>query len=59
MNRVTLTADEPNPATITGREGNGDELRSFPINMIGLYNSILSVSVSKNTKAIRLATWLV
>ncbi|HOV91821.1 MAG TPA: hypothetical protein PLC04_01910 [Candidatus Kapabacteria bacterium] len=50
MNRVTLTADEPNPATITGREGNGDELRSFPINMIGLYNSILSVSVQRTLK---------
>ncbi len=50
LNRKTIAGDEPNPATITGREGNGDELRSFPINMSGLYNSELSVSVQRTTK---------
>lgn len=50
MNRVDLNGGEPNPPIITGREGNGDELRSFPINMIGLYNSELSVSVQRTTK---------
>lgn len=50
MNRVTLGGGEPNPATITNREGNGDEVRSFPIDMIGKYNSELSLSVQRSLK---------
>lgn len=41
MNRVTLLGQEPaaNPG--------GDEIRSFPVNMIGRRNSILSVAVQR------------
>lgn len=50
MNRITLNGADPIPAVITGRAGNGDEIRSFPINMVGQYKSILSVSVQRTTK---------
>jgi len=50
MNRITLDGNEPNPASLPGRAGNGDEIRSFPIDLRGQYNSILSVSVQRTLK---------
>jgi len=50
MNRVDLNGVDPVPGKLTGRAGNGDEIRSFPINMTGKYNSILSISVQRTLK---------
>ena len=50
LNRIKLSGAEPNPAAIAGRAGNGDELRSFPIDMTGVYNAVLSVSIQRTLK---------
>ncbi len=50
MNRILLDGRPWSPGVLTGRAGNGDEIRSFPIDMRGKYNSILSVSVQRTQK---------
>lgn len=47
MNRVDLNGVDPVPPVLTGRAGNGDEIRSFPINMSGKFNSVISISVQR------------
>ncbi len=48
MNRVQFNGAEPNPKWADEEGMNGDEIRSFPIDMRGRFNSVLSISVQRN-----------
>lgn len=50
MNRLMLDGTPWQPGVLTGRAGNGDEIRSFPINMSGKFNSVISISVQRTQK---------
>lgn len=47
MNRLTFDGQEPSSKFADSRGYNGDEIRSYPIDMRGKYGSILSIAVQR------------